>query len=145
MRQSKILSFSQWSAPPWCQCIRSCRISQNTLWCGTLLCPPWYHQQRSSSRSDGHLVYWSPEIRADYQSISTDQNMPNKLSKASTVFLPLWTQPSLVQQPGHRLYEALLSWHHQPPLQRSMLQSQTLLIACCWDPSSPTNNKIKQQ
>lgn len=51
---------------------------------------------------------------------------------------PLWTRPSWAPQPGHLLYEALLSWHHQLHLQKSMLQSQTLWIACLTDPSSPT-------
>lgn len=55
----------------------------------------------------------------------------------SGICSPLWTRPSWVQQLGHLLYEALPSWHHRLPLQRSTLQSQTLLSACCWGPSSP--------
>lgn len=60
--QSRILSSSLWSVPPWCQCIRSFHISQNTRECGTPQYLPWCHQQRSSSLSDGRLVYWSPKV-----------------------------------------------------------------------------------
>ncbi len=76
-----------------------------------------------------------------------DEHGPNNNTAAESAFrcgicLPLWTQPSWVQQLGRPLYGALLSWPHRLPPQRSMLQSQTPLIACCWGPSSPRNNKM---
>lgn len=61
------------------------------------------------------------------------------------MFLPLWTQLSLVQQHVHLLYEALRSWHHQLRLQKSTWQNQNPWTVCCWDPSSPRKKPQRHQ
>lgn len=87
-KQNKILSSSQWSVPPWCQCIRFFHTSQNTPECGTPQCPLWFHQQRSSLQSDGHLVYWSP--RTDRVNERT-QNITIVVVSAFSLFTSLDT------------------------------------------------------
>lgn len=87
---------------------------------------------------------WFIGVLQQKESVSADQTItfPAESASWSGICLPLWTRPSWVQQLARLLYEALLSWHRRLPLRQHTLQIQTLLTACCWGPSSPTNNKM---